>query len=199
MTLEEIRAEIDRIDPAIRELLMHRMDCSAEVARAKAASGDPSIYRADREAEILARLGDEVPENRRKEYLAVVKKIMETSRMFQYGLLFDLLPELPAALFRGIALDAPSTGVSLSFRRPNRPGALAAILGMVWDYGYDLERSEHLGESADGAMSGFALTIAGDIRQVSMQKLIFQLSRESADFRIEEVRRQADDNSTEKI
>jgi chorismate mutase len=188
MTLEEIRAEIDRIDPEIRDLLMHRMDCSAEVVRAKAASGNTTIYRADREAEILDRLGSEVPDDRRREYLAVVKKIMETSRMYQYGLLFDLVPELPEALFRGIAVDQPSREISLRFQRPNRPGALAAILGMVWDYGYDLDKAEHLGESEDGAMSGFAVTIVGDIRQTALRKLIFQLSRESADFSIEAVR-----------
>ena len=89
MTLEEVRCQIDSIDAEIRELIMKRLDCSRNVAMAKQASGNLVIYRADREAEILERLSQGVPEDRKAEYLAVVKKIMETSRMYQYGLLYD--------------------------------------------------------------------------------------------------------------
>ena len=84
MSLAEIRKEIDAIDPKIRALLMKRLDCSRRIAEAKNASGDLRIYRPDRENEILARLSEEVPEEKRAGYLAVVRKIMQTSRM-PYG------------------------------------------------------------------------------------------------------------------
>ena len=89
MTLEEVRCQIDSIDAEIRELIMKRLDCSRNVAMVKQASGNLVIYRAEREAEILERLSLGVPDDRKAEYLAVVKKIMETSRMYQYGLLYD--------------------------------------------------------------------------------------------------------------
>ena len=37
--LEDIRTEIDAIDAQVRELIMRRMDCSAQVAAAKLAAG----------------------------------------------------------------------------------------------------------------------------------------------------------------
>ena len=47
MTLEEIRKEIDAIDPRIRALLMERLDCAYQVAEAKNISGDLRVYRPD--------------------------------------------------------------------------------------------------------------------------------------------------------
>ena len=55
MTLAEIRREIDAIDPQIKKLLMDRLDCSRMVAQAKKESGDLTIFRADREEELLRR------------------------------------------------------------------------------------------------------------------------------------------------
>ena len=86
MALEDVRKQIDGIDTRIRELLMERLDCSAQVAEAKLAVGETTVYRADRETEILDRLGAQVTEDRRAGYLAVVRKVMETSRMYQYGI-----------------------------------------------------------------------------------------------------------------
>ena len=65
MTLEEIRKEIDAIDPRIRALLMERLDCAYRVAEAKNISGDLRVYRPDREEEILARLSEKVPESKK--------------------------------------------------------------------------------------------------------------------------------------
>ena len=87
MELTEIRNKIDALDEEIKALLLQRLACSKEVAEAKAEKGETEIYRADREEAILERLGNEVPEAVRREYLAIVRKIMETSRMYQYGLL----------------------------------------------------------------------------------------------------------------
>ena len=39
MTLDEIRAEIDKIDSKMKELFIKRMECARHVAEVKAATG----------------------------------------------------------------------------------------------------------------------------------------------------------------
>lgn len=195
MTLEEIRAQIDRIDPKIRELIMQRLDCSREVALAKQASGDITIYRADREEALLSRLGEGVPEDRKAGYLAVVRKIMETSRMYQYGILFDRIDGLVDPLFEGVALQPGAERVRVRLSRPDRPNAMASILSMIGDYGYNMEAMQQVGEISGRPeedisgrpgedMVAFELTIRGNPGDRNMQKLLFQLSMESSDFQI---------------
>ena len=111
MKLEDVRKEIDALDPQIKTLILRRMDCSLEVAKAKQAAGETTIYRRDREKAILDRLGADVPADRLPEYLAVVRKIMETSRMFQYGLLFDWNPDLFKELLPALT-RLPAAGAS---------------------------------------------------------------------------------------
>ena len=184
MTLQECRDRIDKIDPKIRELLMERMDCAYHVAEAKAAQGSADIFRADREAEILRRLGEGVPEDRKAGYLAVVRKIMETSRMYQYGLLYDWMEDAFAPLAEGLLILPGDARVRIRLSLPNRPGSMARILSMIGDYGFDLEKMELTGYSEDHGEVTFALTILGDLSRTHMKKLMFQLSRESRDFRI---------------
>ena len=89
MKLEDVRKEIDALDPQIKTLILRRMDCSLEVAKAKQAAGETTIYRRDREKAILDRLGADVPADRLPEYLAVV-------RIFSRNFL-PALTRLPAA------------------------------------------------------------------------------------------------------
>ncbi len=192
MTLEEIREQIDRIDPEIRELIMKRLDCSREVALAKQASGDITIYRADREEALLSRLGEGVPEDRKAAYLAVVRKIMETSRMYQYGILFDRMEGLFDPLLEGVHLQPEGTHVKVRLSRPDRPGAMSSILSMIGDHGFNMEAMQQiysadagrLDTSCDRGMVCFELTIRGNLGDRSMQKLMFQLSMESEGFQI---------------
>ena len=187
MTLEEIRCQIDSIDTEIRDLIMKRLDCSRNVALAKQASGNLVIYRADREAEILERLSQGVPEDRKAEYLAVVKKIMETSRMYQYGLLYDWNDELFSDCFGEIDISAEASHVRFTLTRPNQPNSMAQILSMIGDYGCNTELMELVGEDKEMSTVSFTLTIQGDLNEVKMKKLMYQLSMESRDFAIEQV------------
>ncbi len=187
MTLEEIRKTIDAIDPQIRDLVMERMDCSRQVAEAKLASGDLRIYRADREEEILARLGEGVPAGRRAPYLALVRKIMETSRMYQYGLLFDAREDLFEPLIRDLSIPKEPARLRLCLTRPDRPGSMASLLGMVGDYGCNMETLLQLPRDRQDGKVSFELVLQGNIKEKSVQKLVFQLSMESEDFRIMEV------------
>ena len=187
-TLTEVRREIDEIDPEIRELLMRRLDCSRKVAHAKLKSGDITIYRADREKEILKRLGNEVPDDRRDGYLAVVRKIMETSRMYQYGIIYDRLEGVFEKISEGIEIPENADRVKILLTRPNRPNAMSSILAMIGDYGYNMEQMLLIKDDAEKGTVTFELTILGDLNTEHMKKLMFQLSMESGEFRILEVR-----------
>ena len=182
--LSEIRVEIDEIDTQIQTLLMRRLDCSAEVVAAKIRDGNYSINRPDREAAMLERLGREIPEDRKAGYLSGVRKITETSRMYQYGRLFEQVPSLFAAVAEGIDLKKASTLVTVRMQRPDVPDSMSAILSMIGDYGFDMEQLRLLGYSENHTMASFELVIRGDISQVQMQKLLLQLSMESVGFEI---------------
>ena len=184
MTLSEVRERIDQIDPQIRELLMQRMDCSVQVVEAKLAAGETTIFRADREADILKRLGETVPEDRRAEYLSVVRKVMEASRMYQYGLMYDRLEDPFASLSRGLVIPEKVSRVRVRLTRDDRPNAMSAILSMIGDYGYDMERMELVSEKKETKKVTFELQMIGDLNETHMKKLMFQLSKESEDFQI---------------
>lgn len=187
MTLEEVRRQIDSIDTEIRELIMKRLDCSRDVAMAKQTSGNLVIYRADREAEILERLGKDVPEDRKAEYLAIVKKIMETSRMYQYGLLYDWNDGLFSERFREIDIPTEASYIRFTLTRPNQPNSISQILSMIGDYGCNTELMELVGEDKENGTVTFTLTILGNLNEAHMKKLMYQLSMESRDFTIEQV------------
>ncbi len=188
MTLDEVRKEIDMIDPQIRELLMRRLDCSVRVAKAKQASGNLTIYRADREEAILERLGEGVPTERKAGYLSVVRKIMEASRMYQYGLLYAWNPGLFDTLSGSEILKGHSTSVKISMTRPDCPNAMSSILAMIGDYGYNMKLMELISENSEEGTVTFELTILGDLADDHMKQLMFQLSMESLNFAILEVR-----------
>ena len=187
MTLEEIRKEIDAIDPKIRALLMKRFCCAYRVAEAKHMSGDLRVYRPDREEEILSRLSKEVPEEQRAGYLAVVRKIMQTSRMYQYGLLYDWNEGLFEPLIRDIVIPGNASRVRVRLSRPNRPNAMSEILSMIGDYGYNMELMELIADNREEGTVTFELTILGNLNETNMRKLMFQLSMESMNFTIEAV------------
>lgn len=184
MKLEEVRAKIDAIDPQLRKLIMERLDCSRQVAEIKFANGETTIYRADREKAILERLGQGVPADRVTEYLAAVKKIMETSRMYQYGLLYDWDPTLFDPLAEGIDITPGGYRVRVRMTLPDQPNAMSSILSMIGDYGFNMQYLEVLSFNFDQKTVTFELTIFGDLSKTPMKKLMFQLSKESQDFRI---------------
>lgn len=133
MNIDEARNKIDEIDQEIQKLIMKRLDCSEQIAHAKIQSGNINIFRADREEEILKRLGENVSQERKAGYLAVVRKIMETSRMYQYGIIFDNLEDLFSPLAENINIKSSNTRVRVSLTRENRPNAMSSILSMIGD------------------------------------------------------------------
>ena len=84
MTLPEVREQIDRVDSQIKSLFQERMELADNVAKVKAQTGD-DIFKPDREEAIISNLTKGVGDSIRKEYIALIKRIMEISRKYQYG------------------------------------------------------------------------------------------------------------------
>lgn len=189
MSLDEIRKEIDRIDLEIRELLLRRLDCSRRVAEIKMEDAHPVIYRPEREKAILGSLGSGMPDDIRACYVPAARKIIETSRMHQYDLLCDALPDLFGKISEGFDTSSPSSSVTVTLTRPDVPGSMASILGMIGDRGFDMQAMKLLSCSEDGSSATFELTIAGDISSAPMRSLLVQLCMESTDFSITDIRR----------
>ena len=89
MTLAEVRSNIDRVDKEIKALFKERMELADMVAQVKAETGD-DIYKPDREVAIIDNLTEDVGSDIKKEYVALIKRIMEISRKYQYGRTLEL-------------------------------------------------------------------------------------------------------------
>ncbi len=186
MDINAIRKEIDQTDQQIKELLIKRMACSHKVAQSKLESGNLSIYRADREASILETLGSQVEDEIKPEYLAVVKKIMEASRMYQYGLIYDWCDDAFSKVKGSKLASEPGQAVVVKLSRENKPNAMSAILSMIGDYGFNMDRMTPIEADPQAAIVTFELVILGDLTSDTMKKLMFQLAGETIDFEIVE-------------
>ena len=193
MSLDDIRKDIDTLDSSIRDLIMKRLDCSSRVIHSKIEDGNYVIYRADREAAMIARLGEGIPDDRKDGYLALVRKIIETSRMYQYGILYDEMGQLFAPPIAGLSIPNDCSTVRLVLSRPDIPNGISPILSMIGDYGYTLSNIRIL-ERSDSAVEGgsqetdtvvkWELAVRGNLNEEKMRKLMLQLSFESIDFHI---------------
>ena len=83
MNLTEARCEIDKIDSELKKLFIKRMAVSKEIAMIKAATGD-SIYKPDREKEVVEKLTKYIDPDIKEEYTVFIKKILEISRDYQH-------------------------------------------------------------------------------------------------------------------
>ena len=182
MQLSEIRTQIDSIDAQLKELLLARLGCSEQVAAAKREAGSTEIYRPERAAAILARLGADVDPATKPEYLAVVSKVIETSRMYQYGLLYDADPAIFEQVSGHELCGASTSSITARLTCENKPGAMGAALSIVGDWGYNARRLDLL--TQDESAASFELQIVGNACEPAMRKLLFQLASETLEFRI---------------
>lgn len=84
MELSDVRVNIDRVDGEIRKLFMERMILADQVACIKSKTED-TINKPEREKDIIKRQTQGVEDKFLKEYTALIKRIMEISRKYQYG------------------------------------------------------------------------------------------------------------------
>lgn len=89
MDLSDVRKNIDRVDKEIRQLFMERMILADQVACIKAETED-TIYKPDREEAIIKKQTEGVEPKFLREYTALIKRIMEVSRKYQYGRTMEL-------------------------------------------------------------------------------------------------------------
>lgn len=89
MTLEEVRKQIDKVDKEIKILFKERMELADHVAEIKAQTAD-AIFKPDREVAIIEKQSADVTPEIRQEYVALIKRIMEISRKYQYGRTLEL-------------------------------------------------------------------------------------------------------------
>ena len=89
MELSEVRKNIDRVDGEIRILFMERMSLADQVACIKAKTEDV-IYKPDREEAIIRKQTEGMDTRLVREYTALIKRIMEVSRKYQYGRTMEL-------------------------------------------------------------------------------------------------------------
>lgn len=89
MELSDIRKEIDAVDAEIKELFQKRMQLADEVAKVKAKTND-AIYKPDREMAIIDNQSAGLDKSIKQEYKALIKRVMEISRKYQYGRTLEL-------------------------------------------------------------------------------------------------------------
>lgn len=89
MELADVRENIDRVDGEIRKLFIERMTLADQVACIKAQTED-KIYKPDREELIIKKQTEGIAPELVREYTALIKRIMEVSRKYQYGRTMEL-------------------------------------------------------------------------------------------------------------
>ena len=102
--------------------------------------------------------------------------------MYQYDLIYDWNPNAFETVAGHEKADRESMCVIVRFTRDNAPNALGSVLCMVGEHGFNMRRVELAQNSPDS--TAFELEISGDVLDDAMRKLLFQLSRETLDFRI---------------
>ncbi len=90
--LSEIRRDINSVDAAIRELFLLRMSLALEVAKDKAHTSD-TVYKPEREAEIIEKRVFGMNEELQLKYSAFLQRMICASREYQYSALLGLHPE----------------------------------------------------------------------------------------------------------
>ena len=88
MKLSDVRVDIDKIDNAMKELFIRRMELSESVADIKIAEDD-KVYKPDREKAMTEKLTADVNENIRGEYASFLETVVRLSRKHQYSRIND--------------------------------------------------------------------------------------------------------------
>ncbi|MGN1015310.1 MAG: bifunctional chorismate mutase/prephenate dehydratase [Butyricicoccus sp.] len=105
--IEEVRKEINEIDRQIVDLFLRRMKCAEEVSDFKMSTGGQVLV-PSRETELLNTMLENVPEQLKQEYTALLKTTTRISRKYQYARILNAEPyrlQLPITA----RIDTPET------------------------------------------------------------------------------------------
>ncbi|MDE6635722.1 MAG: chorismate mutase [Lachnospiraceae bacterium] len=123
MNLDDIRKEIDETDKELFRLFERRMKLASEVAASKVQTGD-SIYKPDREQEVIDRFKSGAADNMKSYYEAFIRKVILISREYQYSIISE----------GGEALDDNELLLSFSYKK----GWPDNIISAISDLGADI-------------------------------------------------------------
>ena len=180
MELSEIRANIDKVDKELQDAFIRRMELSDSIADLKIENGDV-IYKPEREAEIIEKLSKDVDGSIKAEYIAFVRKIIGTSRMYQYKKYMDVKCNGDIEEFKklvkvsnDVTIEHNHNIITIYFKRNNNTLSIEDVLSVISDYGIDVIRVEEC----------YTVTLVGSLYQKNVQTLCYQLMNETADFSI---------------
>lgn len=86
MKLSDVRADIDKIDNAMKELFVRRMELSESVADIKLTNND-NVYKPDREIAMIQKLAADMNEDIKDEYVSFIETVVRLSRKRQYSII----------------------------------------------------------------------------------------------------------------
>lgn len=182
MTLEEIRAEIDLIDNAIKPLFVRRMECAKHVAEVKADAGG-DVYMPERELAVIERRSSDMEADIKEEYIAFLRHLMSVCRRYEYGLLEGMQAKvLEEALHAaGLPADMEHERVEIGFGCSYEASCLNTFVNMAKLNRIGIIRMQ--AELQEGRQQ-VTMTLAGNVKDEGMKCLLCQIGKESDGFRI---------------
>lgn len=183
MTLNEIRAEIDRIDHQMKTLFLERMECAEHVAQTKAESGG-DVYAPEREAEILEKRTADTEGEIKGIYTSFLTWLMCASRKYQYGFLKSMQENVLEKLLASAGLDGETEHeyVRVGFFLREKDNFLNLYVNMISLNGIDIR--EMNAAEKDGGRK-VSILLAGNLQDPDMCRLLCQLGKEAPCFEIQ--------------
>lgn len=184
MTLEETRAQIDKVDTRIKALFLKRMELAEQVAATKKRSGS-DVFVPERERSMIQGESADVPKCLRSEYIAFLKYLTGASRRHQYG----MLPEMQDAVINkalersGLSAQAPHSRIQTSFTCERDSSIFALLIALANAGGIGIGIG-YLHSEADGANRLVSMSLIGNVNDPAIRQLLCQIGKETVDFRI---------------
>lgn len=170
MDLDQIRQEIDRVDSALRDLFLQRMNFSRQVIESKKKTG-AAVYAPEREREVIAARADGVSDEHILECKAFFRQVMGISRTRQYaGIAED------ADRLRGLPVNTGE--IRIRFLCKKESANLAACLNAAAMAGLVTEamRAEDAGGQID-----CEIRLSGDFSSRWAKAAVLQILEENED------------------
>lgn len=187
MNLDEIRANIDRVDAQMKPLFLRRMECAGLVAEAKAAMGSDRVFVLERELAIIEKRAADVGEEVYEEYTTFLRHLMSVSRRYQYGILTGLQDEvLQEELEKaGLDMQAEHTQVKIGFECTKTASDLNLFLNMAK---LNQVTVDELNLVTQDGIQKVEMLLDGNVKERNVKRLLCQIAKESIKFRIIELR-----------